>query len=83
MTTVSISTRVPETVRNEVDALAEALGRDRAWVIEQAVKRYIADESEFIAAVQRGRADIATGRFIEHDQMESELDRIEAEFSNQ
>ena len=77
--TVTLSARVPEAVRDKVDALAAALGRDRAWVVEQAVKRYIEDEAQFIAAVQRGRADIAAGRFVTHEEMEAELDRIDAE----
>ena len=79
--TVTLSTRVPEDFRDKVDMLAKALGRDRAWVVEQAVRRYVESESEFIAAVLRGREDIKAGRFIEHDQMEAELDRIEAEAS--
>ena len=76
MATVNISARVPEVLRDQVDALAEALDRDRAWVIEQAVKRYLADESEFIAAVQRGRADARAGRVTEHDDFMAELDAI-------
>ena len=77
--TVTLSARVPEEVRKQVDALAQALGRDRAWIVEQAVRRFVAAETEFIAAVQRGRADIAAGRFVTQEDMEAELDRIEAE----
>jgi len=79
MTTVTISARVDQDLRSEVDTLAEALGRDRAWVVEQAVKRYLADESEFLGAVLRGRADIAAGRFVDHADVEADLDQIEAE----
>jgi predicted transcriptional regulator len=77
--TVTLSTRVTEDFRNQVDALARALGRDRAWVVEQAIRRFVKDEADFIAAVQRGREDIKAGRFIEHGEMEAELDQIEAE----
>ena len=76
MATVNISARVPEVLRDQVDALATALDRDRAWVIEQAVKRYLADESAFIAAVQRGRADARAGHVTEHDDFMAELDAI-------
>jgi predicted transcriptional regulator len=79
MTTVNISARVPEVLRDQVDALAEALDRDRAWVIEQAVKRYLEDEAQFIAAVQQGRAAIAAGDFITHEEMQAELDHIDTE----
>jgi predicted transcriptional regulator len=78
--TVTLSTRVPEDFRDQVDELAQALGRDRAWIVEQAVRRFVQAESEFIAAVRRGREDIQAGRFVDHDEMEAELNRIEAEF---
>jgi predicted transcriptional regulator len=79
--TVTLSARVPEDFRNQVDELAKALNRDRAWVVEQAVRRFLAEEAAFIAAVRRGREDIQAGRFVTHDEMEAELDRIEAERS--
>jgi predicted transcriptional regulator len=79
--TVTLSARVSEDLRNEVDTLAKALGRDRAWIVEQAVRQYVQAEVAFIAAVQRGRADITAGRFVTHEEMEAELDRIEAEVS--
>ena len=80
MTTVNISARVPEALRDQVDALAEALDRDRAWVIEQAVKRYLEDEAQFIAAVRAGIADADAGRVISMEEMEARLDAIDAKY---
>ena len=77
--TVTLSTRVSEDFRDQVDELAKALNRDRAWIVEQAVRRFLAEETTFIAAVQRGRADIQAGRYVTHEEIEAELDRIEAE----
>jgi predicted transcriptional regulator len=79
--TVTLSTRVTEEFRAKIDVLAEALGRDRAWIVEQAVRRYVESESEFINSVMRGREDIKAGRFVDHDKLETDLDRIEAETS--
>jgi predicted transcriptional regulator len=80
MTTVNISARVPEGLRDQVDALAQALDRDRAWVIEQAVKRYLEDEAQFIAAVRAGIADADAGRVINMEEMETRLDAIDAKY---
>jgi len=77
--TVTLSTRVPESLRDQVDALAQAIDRDRAWIVEQAVRRYIGEERQFIASVEAGRAAIARGDFVTHEEMEAELDRIDAE----
>ena len=41
------------------------------------------DMPAFLAAVARGRADIAAGRFIDHDTFMAELDAIEEELRNQ
>ncbi|MDQ2996773.1 MAG: ribbon-helix-helix protein, CopG family [Chloroflexota bacterium] len=79
MSTVTLSTRVPEALRNEVDALASALRRDRAWIVEDAVRRYLTEESQFISAVAAGRAAIVAGQFVTHEEMQAELDQIDAE----
>ena len=80
MATVTLSTRVPAEMRDQVDQLAAALGRDRAWIVEQAVARYIQDEAQFIAAVRAGLADAEAGRVINMEQMEAELDAIDAKY---
>ena len=77
--TMTLSARVPKEFLDEVDTLAKALNRDRAWIVEQAVRQYVQAEAAFLAAVKQGRADIAAGRFVTHEEMEAELDRIEAE----
>ena len=74
--TVSISTRVPEEFREELDVLARALRRDRSWIVEDAVRRYVAEEKAFIAAVLQGREDIQAGRLTDWEEVETELDRI-------
>lgn len=74
--TVTLSARVPEAFRDEVDALAKALNRDRSWIVEQAVKRYLAEEAQFIAAVQQGRTDARAGRVTDHDDFMAELDAL-------
>ena len=74
--TVSISTRVPQEFRDRLDVIAQALQRDRAWIVEEAVRRYVVEEEQFIAAVAQGRADIEAGRFTDWEEVEAELDRI-------
>jgi predicted transcriptional regulator len=81
--TVTLSARVPEDVRDQVDTLAKALKRDRAWIVEQAVRRYLADETQFIAAVAQGRAEIAASHFVAHEDVIADLDAIEAEIDPQ
>lgn len=74
--TVTLSTRVDPAVRDQVDALAAALDRDRAWIVAKAVESYIAEQSDFIAAIKRGQADARNGRVTEHDDFMAELDAL-------
>jgi predicted transcriptional regulator len=80
MATVTLSARVPEAMRDQVDELARQLGRDRGWIVAQAVKRYIEDEAQFIAAVAAGRAAAAAGRAISMEEMEAQLDAIDSKY---
>ncbi|NJM07050.1 ribbon-helix-helix protein, CopG family [Candidatus Gracilibacteria bacterium] len=77
--TKTLSARVPKEFLDEVDMLAKALNRDRAWIVEQAVRQYVQAEAAFLAAVQQGRSDIAADRFVTHEAMDAELDWIDAE----
>ena len=75
-TTVTLGTRVAPELRDQVDTLAKALRRDRAWILEEALKRYIAEESQFLAAIEQGKADARAGRVTEHNAFMAELDTL-------
>ncbi len=49
-----------------VDGLARAVSRSRAWVINQAVERYLSYEEWFVNEVRRGLDAAASGELIEH-----------------
>lgn len=56
------SIRLADGVADQLDRLAEALGRPRSWVIEQAIARYIEDESWQVSAVREALEDYRSGR---------------------
>lgn len=67
MKEVTISARVPEELSQQITVLAQALRRNRSWVIEEAIRGYVRSEQQFIEAVQEGiRADDA-GDVAAHD----------------
>jgi predicted transcriptional regulator len=74
--TVMVGTRVSAAFRDQVDEIAHALRRDRAWVIEEALKRYVDEQAAFIAAVRQGQEDARAGRVTDHDAFMSELDEM-------
>ncbi|HEX6606191.1 MAG TPA: ribbon-helix-helix protein, CopG family [Chloroflexia bacterium] len=63
---VSISAKVPEELRRQVDRLAAATHRNRSWVVAAALRAYLARELEFVEAVEAGIQQREAGEVIPH-----------------
>ncbi len=50
-----------------VDGVARAMSRSRAWVINQAVERYLDYEEWFVAQVKEGLKEVEAGKVVEHE----------------
>lgn len=74
MKDVTISARIPEELNGQLNTLAQALRRNRSWVIEEALRGYIASEQQFLDAVAEGLADFEAGRVVEHDEVMAQMD---------
>ena len=68
---VVITTRVTAEVAEQLDKLALRLGRSRAWVVEQAIKRYAKEELEYLAFIQEGVDSADRGELISQEDMEA------------
>jgi predicted transcriptional regulator len=55
----------PRTLKR-VDGIAQAMSRSRAWVINEAIERYLDYEEWFVGAVKRGLKEAETGELVEH-----------------
>lgn len=73
MKDVMISARIPEELSEQITMLAQALKRNRTWVIEEALRGYIATERQFLDAVEEGIQDMKVGRVVSHDAVVSDL----------
>ncbi len=56
--------------------LAARDGRTTSDLVEEAVKRYIEDDAEFITAVIKGLASLDRGEFISHEEVGRRIDRL-------
>lgn len=72
---ITVSTRVTEEVATQLDQLSEALGRTRAWILHEALSTYIANEAEFLEAVQKGLDDMAQGNVVDHAEVVADWSR--------
>jgi predicted transcriptional regulator len=61
MTTVTA--RIDEATQSSLDKLAKATDRSRSWLVADAVRRYVAEESWQIAAIEEGVRQAEAGNF--------------------
>ena len=80
MKQVTISARVPEELSQQISTIAQALRRNRSWVIEEAIRGYLEAEKQFLAAIEEGiRADEA-GDVVPHETVMQEIDELLATY---
>ena len=58
-----------------VDSIARALSRSRAWVINEAVERYLDYEEWFVGEVVEGLKEAAAGEVVDHGEVVREWER--------
>ncbi len=63
------SLRIPDTMRTQYDALAEATGRTRSDLMVEALDAYIAAKMQRIAMIQEGVRQLDEGPTHTHDEV--------------
>jgi predicted transcriptional regulator len=59
--------RMDERTLRRLDGVAHATSRSRAWVINQAVKRYLDYEEWFVGEVEAALAEAKAGKVVAHE----------------
>ena len=70
-TTSVVTARVDNDLSDRLDQLASKLDRPRAWVIQQAIRRYVDAELELLNFIQVGIDAADRGELISQDEMEA------------
>ncbi|HEU6435982.1 MAG TPA: ribbon-helix-helix protein, CopG family [Nitratidesulfovibrio sp.] len=70
------SIRLDEATLASIDGMAQALGRSRAWIIQDALAKYLTHETWFHEEVRKGQADLAAGRAVTHGTSATALPRL-------
>jgi predicted transcriptional regulator len=61
-----------------VDGLAHAISRSRAWVINQAVERYLDYEEWFVGEVKQALQEVEKGQVVDHQTVVKRWERKRA-----
>ena len=65
--TQPLSIRLEPDLNAQVTAIAEALDRPKSWIVEQALKDYVAVQQWQLAAIDEGIAAADAGKLVNHD----------------
>jgi predicted transcriptional regulator len=78
------SVRLEDELSERLDQLAIAVNRPKTWLIEEAVRCYVEEQSWQVAAIRQELDDhrSGTGEIVSHDQVMQRLEaRIRAKLS--
>jgi predicted transcriptional regulator len=69
----SVSFRTPSPKLEKIDSLAEALQRDRTFVLNEAIDHYLAIQEYHDGLIQEGLSDADRGLVVSHENVGHEL----------
>jgi predicted transcriptional regulator len=72
----TLTARIDAKLEAELDRLASAKGRSKSWLVNEALRSYVANEQQFAAAVEEGRRAVREGRIVDHQTVVAAFDRI-------
>ena len=67
--TMPVSVRLQPELNDQVAAIATALDRPKSWVIEQAVKDFVAVQEWQLAAIDEGIRAADAGQVVAHEEV--------------
>ena len=73
---VTIAARVDEDLDGELERLASVTGRSKSWLITEALRSYVANEQQFLAAVEEGKQALRDGKVLDHATVVAAFKRI-------
>ena len=66
MKDITISARISEDLGQQLNTLAQAMRRSRSWIIEEALRTYVEQGTQFLEAVDEGIKDLDNGDMVDH-----------------
>jgi len=73
---VTIAARVDADLDGEIERLASVTGRSKSWLVNEALRSYIASEQQFLAAVEEGKQALRDGKLLDHAMVAAAFERI-------
>ena len=76
---VTISARVPEELSQQLDQLATATRRNRSWLVEEALRRYVEEQAWQVQAIQEALVEYRAGEssLVPDEEVDASLEALE------
>ncbi len=71
----TVTAQLPDQMAERLDAIAEAEGRSKAWLIRQAVADFLAKQKDLERLTLEGLGSARSGDVVEHADVIAELDQ--------
>jgi predicted transcriptional regulator len=75
---ITLAARVDADLDAELGRLATATGRSKSRLINEALRSFVANEQQFLAAVEEGKQALREGRTLDHATVVAAFDRLVA-----
>ena len=75
-TSATMTIRIATDTKRKLERLAADTRRSKSFLAAEAVTAYVERELAIIEGVQRGLADVETGRVVPHDEAMAELQAV-------
>jgi predicted transcriptional regulator len=72
---VPLSVRLPDSLRDDLEALAKATRRSKAFIVKEAVESYVAEHRSYVAAIDDAVREADAGAMISQQATEGWLSR--------
>ncbi len=73
---VTIAARIDADLDADLNRVATATGRSKSWLINAALRDFVANEQQFLAAVEEGKQTLREGRVVDHATVVAAFQRI-------
>lgn len=69
MCMTTVTTRLDNETQSKLEALSKATDRSRSWLVADAVRRYVEEESWQVAAIEEGVRQADAGDFASEEEV--------------
>jgi predicted transcriptional regulator len=73
---ITLAARVDGDLDAELSRLASVTGRSKSWLINEALRSFVANEQQFLDAVEEGKQALREGRTLDHATVVAAFDRL-------